>query len=67
MPERREFNGHQVKSARKITVNGRQLIRITFAGNFGKRGPQRDVSLEEYEKGVKRSFVEGKSKAAEKT
>ncbi len=57
MPERRQFRGREVKRARKIIVNGQPVIRITFSGRKGQPGPQVDVTLQEYQSDLKRSFT----------
>lgn len=60
MPERRIFRGFEVRNARKLIVNGKTIIRVTLKDNPGKRGRQIDVSPEEYDKGITRSFVSSK-------
>ena len=57
MPERRQFRGREVKHARRLTIDGRVIIRITFKGRKGQPGPQIDVPLEQYDAEVQRSFV----------
>ncbi len=59
MPERKTFRGHEVKNARRIVTNGKPFIRVTYVGNFGQPGTQVDVTPDDYDKELKRSFVPG--------
>lgn len=60
MPEQRSFRGREVKNARRLTLpSGKVIIRITFTGLKGKPGKQLDVTPEEYDHGVVRTFKPG--------
>lgn len=65
MPEIRQFNGRPVKNARRIMLpDGHVIIRITFDSPKGTPGKQMDVTPEDYDAGVTRSFKPGLAKVS---
>lgn len=60
MPEVRSFRGREVKNARRMALpSGKVVIRITYVGPKGRPGRQVDVTPEDYDSGVVRTFKPG--------
>lgn len=63
MPECKYFRDKEIRNTkRKKRRDGTVVIRITFNGPKGVTGEQIEVSPDEYDAGVRRSFVKGKGK-----
>ncbi len=53
MPQKKYYKGREVRSTRRVTIDGRVLVRIIFNEVRGQKGPREFVTEQEYKENMK--------------